>query len=153
MKLPFDIKKLNAANKKALETFKDMPDMIEFINEQWLYAGDLESDENGVFVVDTLNPNQFFEYFLPDFNYSDHSTHYGVADNTEQIMSHVGPSNHVRLVFAVRLLKSDCSERDGWRWHKWGEYIGTQNPQCEYLYDEPEIDEIMIYSVYDRVIR
>lgn len=24
----------------------------------------------------------------------------------------------------------------GWRWHKWGTYIGTLDPQCEYLDDE-----------------
>ena len=33
----------------------------------------------------------------------------------------------------------------GWRWHKWGPYIGTQDPQCEYLADEPEIKEVFVY--------
>jgi hypothetical protein len=37
----------------------------------------------------------------------------------------------------------------GWRWHKWGPYIGTQEPKCEYIHDEPEIEEVFTYHVYE----
>ena len=36
-----------------------------------------------------------------------------------------------------------------WRWHKWGPYIGTKEPKCEYLYDEPEIDKVVIFELYE----
>jgi hypothetical protein len=40
-----------------------------------------------------------------------------------------------------------------WRWHKWGEYIGTKNPQHEYLYDEDEsIQEVFCYHIYKRKV-
>jgi hypothetical protein len=30
-----------------------------------------------------------------------------------------------------------------------GEYLGTQNPQCEYLYDEPDIEEVYIFEIVE----
>ncbi len=34
----------------------------------------------------------------------------------------------------------------GWRWHKWGEYLGKGDPQCEYLGDEAGFEN-GVYSV------
>jgi hypothetical protein len=39
----------------------------------------------------------------------------------------------------------------GWRWHKWGEYIGVLNPQCEYLDDEEfgeDFKYILCFNIY-----
>lgn len=36
----------------------------------------------------------------------------------------------------------------GWRWHKWGSYIGTYESKHEYLYDE-DIDMIYVYHIYE----
>lgn len=76
---------------------------------------------------------------------------YGVADNIEQIIDYYNNNtgfkgNHVIFVNKIRKYYNG-----GWRWHKWGQYIGTQNPQCEYLDDEPEINEVLIYSIYQVV--
>ena len=72
---------------------------------------------------------------------------YGVADNIEQVLDYYNTrnfkGNHVVLVKWIRK-NHNC----GWRWHKWGEYIGTQNPRCEYLDDEPEIEKVLIFSIY-----
>lgn len=54
------------------------------------------------------------------------------------------------LQVLTRLLKSEESSDGGWRWHKWGEYIGTHKPQCEYLHDEPEIEEVWVFDVKKR---
>jgi hypothetical protein len=36
----------------------------------------------------------------------------------------------------------------GWRWHKWGEYIGTGQPTTEYLDDEEKFnDGIYTYHI------
>ena len=35
----------------------------------------------------------------------------------------------------------------GWRWHKWGEYIGKHNPQYEYLDHESGIDYVLVWKL------
>mgnify|MGYP000101825354 CR=1 FL=1 len=59
-------------------------------------------------------------------------------------------STHPVPVFVsfVRIRRDEQSSSGGWRWHKWGKYIGKQKPQCEYIYDEPEIEEVYTFSVY-----
>lgn len=44
-------------------------------------------------------------------------------------------------------MKEHEPPKDGWRWHKWGPYIGTQEPKAEYLYDEPTITLIYTYTI------
>lgn len=77
---------------------------------------------------------------------------YGVADNLEQIVQFYKDDrdkyfkgNHVILVFEVH--RDTTSPCRGWRWHKWGEYIGTKKPRCEYLNDEPDIDKVLCFSI------
>lgn len=78
---------------------------------------------------------------------------YGVCDSPEQLISLLpeevtaGPRQFV--VSMVQILKSKTAPEGGWRWHKWGPYIGSQSPTCEYLYDEPDIDEVWTYSIYE----
>ena len=76
--------------------------------------------------------------------------YFGVADNIEQVIDFYNKNeyglfsgNHVISYFEVRKTP-DC----GWRWHKWGPYIGTQEPQCEYLADEPVIEKVICFSIY-----
>lgn len=77
---------------------------------------------------------------------------YGVCDNWEQIIERCpmirdDPDRHF-VVSVTCMRKADQSPSGGWRWHKWGDYIGTQSPQCEYLYDEPVIEQAYVYHVY-----
>jgi hypothetical protein len=76
---------------------------------------------------------------------------YGVCDNHEQILTHIPEVKESEQKFIISLTlirKADQDENGGWRWHKWGEYIGTQNPQCEYIYDEPTIEQVYVYHIY-----
>ena len=76
---------------------------------------------------------------------------YGVADNLEQIKEKYKAflTSEQKFVFEVTpVYKSHQEAEGGWRWHKWGEYIGTQIPTCEYLYDEPIIEEVMCFHIY-----
>jgi hypothetical protein len=77
---------------------------------------------------------------------------FGVCDSPEQLLSLLPPqvtAGPERFVVAmVRLLQIDEPAEGGWRWHKWGPYIGTQEPQQEYLADEPVIEEVWTYHVY-----
>ena len=77
---------------------------------------------------------------------------YGVCDNWEQVLEKcplIRDDPNRQFVMAVtRLRKVSEPSSGGWRWRKWGEYIGTQKPQREYLHDEPEIEQVFTYHVY-----
>lgn len=86
-------------------------------------------------------------------DYENNVWYYGVADNLEQIVDLYNKNeegwfkgNHVILCWKVK--KDPDNPCSGWRWHKWGSYIGTRNPQCEYLNGEPEINEVVVFSIY-----
>ena len=78
------------------------------------------------------------------------STHHGVCDTPEQAIAHhsliTSPDHHFLAVNCIR--RAEQPREGGWRWHKWGPYIGTHTPTCEYLHDEPEIEQVYTYSVY-----
>lgn len=94
--------------------------------------------------------------FLPNYeNYPDVSVGpYGVCDSPEQLLEKCpeleGDMTRLFVVTVTKISKDSESSEDGWRWHKWGDYIGDQNPQCEYLYDEPEIDEVYTFHIYEK---
>lgn len=94
-----------------------------------------------------------FENIRERMNYQRNCWTYGVTDNLQQIVDFYNTNeegyfkgNHVVLCFEVH--KDPDAPCCGWRWHKWGEYIGTQNPRCEYLNDEPEIEKVICFSIY-----
>lgn len=77
---------------------------------------------------------------------------YGVCDDYTQILAKwpeldLDP-RHFIISLSV-MVKADQPAEGGWRWHKWGEYIGTKDPQCEYLYNEPEIDQVTLFHILE----
>jgi hypothetical protein len=77
---------------------------------------------------------------------------YGVCDYPEQVVerfpilkTHPGKF----FISFVRIRRGEQPRDGGWRWHKWGTYIGEKSPQCEYLHDEPEIEEVYTFSIYE----
>lgn len=80
---------------------------------------------------------------------------YGVADNIEQIKEYYEEEISDKIkkyaICVTPVLQKHQSEKDGWRWHKWGKYIGKLNPQCEYLYDEDfgeDFKYILTFTLY-----
>lgn len=76
---------------------------------------------------------------------------YGVCDTPEQVLEQwpelVTDERKFLIVFS-EIHKSEQPERGGWRWHKWGEYIGTKEPQWEYLADEDDsFETVLIFHV------
>jgi hypothetical protein len=82
---------------------------------------------------------------------------YGVCDSPEQFLAHeigrwLDASDRRFVVSFTRVSKASQPDSGGWRWHKWGKYIGVHEPQCEYLYNEgDEITDVYVYSVYEKV--
>lgn len=85
-----------------------------------------------------------FEEFEPCLN------PYGVIDKPEQLLELYDFDADPRRFFisVTPMLKQHQSEDGGWRWHKWGPYLGSQRPTMEYLYDEPVIEEVWVYHIY-----
>ncbi|MDP2652095.1 MAG: hypothetical protein Q8O94_03085 [bacterium] len=76
---------------------------------------------------------------------------YGVCDSPEQFMEHAGElllKDPRRFVVGFTMVKkSEQPRNNGWRWRKWGPYIGSQKPTSEYLADEKDICDVYCYQV------
>lgn len=83
---------------------------------------------------------------------------YGVADNASQVIDYYKSlldmygdymNNRKFVILLTPVFRASQPERGGWRWHKWGTYIGDFNPQCEYLYDEQGIDYVYVFDIIE----
>jgi len=79
----------------------------------------------------------------------------GVADNVEQIKEHykkeIEDPTAKYVITITPVFQVDQDPVGGWRWHKWGTYIGVLEPKYEYLYDEDfgkDFEYVLTYSVY-----
>ena len=117
----------------------------------------------GVYEIGHFGGTSFLEDYehYPEFNGSDigievdtYRGPYGVCDNFEQLLAAYPELEAEDREFVVTLSpirKAEQYPEGGWRWHKWGEYIGTQQPTCEYIFDEPTIELVYVYHIYERV--
>ena len=156
---------INDGNKWKPRKFSDIFKPTEYTGVYW-------TDLNANLEVD-MSTNQRLTYESKKYSetyysfprdrimdlvaYENNVFSYGVADNIEQVVALYNNNedgwfkgNHV--IFCTKILKDPTEPCSGWRWHKWGSYIGTQNPQCEYLNDEPEIDEVIVFHIYKVII-
>lgn len=105
---------------------------------------------DGVYIGE-LNLNNLLE-LVTEYDEGDWSEgEYGVADNLEQILAHgrsIVESPKEFILSITPMKKSEQPSEGGWRWHKWGEYIGTQTPTTEYLFDEPLVEEVWVFHFY-----
>lgn len=109
--------------------------------------------EVGHFGCSPFLPGLVDPYKNEDYCLKDIHNEYGVCDNYQQILDQEPALQDPNRQFFITLKsvkKSEESSWGGWRWHKWGPYIGTQKPTCEYLYDEPVIEEIFVYHIYEK---
>lgn len=76
---------------------------------------------------------------------------YGVCDDYKQIIGYhtwLEKDKDKYVIILYKIEKNKQPSIGGWRWHKWGEYIGTQVSTHEYIYDEPNIDFVYVYQIY-----
>lgn len=77
---------------------------------------------------------------------------YGVCDTPEQLIEKapwIEKSERKFCVSFVHIKKCDQSHDGGWRWKKWGSYIGDQSPEYEYLYHESNIESVYTFHIYE----
>lgn len=75
---------------------------------------------------------------------------YGVCDSLDQLLS-AYRFDEDPLLYCISLCevrREHEPDSGGWRWHKWGEYIGTQKPTSEYMAHEPVIESVWCYHIY-----
>lgn len=78
---------------------------------------------------------------------------YGLCDNSYQIFKkYWWEIIHPFRVFSIILTpvyRDSQPKQFGFRYHKWGEYIGNQNPKHEYLYDDKHIRKIYSFKIVE----
>lgn len=117
--------------------------------------GNIEPDarlQQGIYLVGHFGSSSFLSDYdqYPDLG---EFGSYGVCDGVENLLSKVTVLQDEKRKFVVTLTsvkRANQPSDGGWRWHKWGEYIGAHEPQHEYLHDEEGIDEVFCYHVYER---
>ena len=90
----------------------------------------------------------------PQFTTNDAAWYYGVCDGIENLLEVIPELTSTDREFVVllhKIAKKNQPNEGGWRWHKWGDYIGTQTPTTEYIYDEPEIEVVYCYHIYEKI--
>lgn len=80
---------------------------------------------------------------------------YGVCDSPEQFISlfrdtlEADERTFVVSFAHIKKKPENAGKGGGWRWHKWGPYIGSGKPEYEYLDDEDGFDDgVCVYHVY-----
>lgn len=80
---------------------------------------------------------------------------YGVCDSIEQFLQRYqellenSEKNYAISFSHIAKKPENKGNGGGWRWHKWGGYIGDGTPEHEYLDDEEGFnDGVCIYHVY-----
>ena len=138
------------------------PHVLAVIKELGLTTQQNSELKPGIYQVDDFNAPSFIrknfnEYpDLKEFEEFDFWASYGVCDSVENLLE-VAPwieessRKFLVLLNEVQRDQSNLGSGGGWRWHKWGPYIGTQDPQCEHLDDEPLIERIYCFQIYESV--
>lgn len=101
---------------------------------------------------------------------------FGVSDNATQVIKHLQHAletyltkdnthsffiqgkrlyefltNNPDAVYLIRfypVFNHHDGKASGWRWHKWGPYLGKHTPKCEYLDEEKNIDYVLLWHLY-----
>ena len=85
---------------------------------------------------------------------------YGVADNASQVLDYYDSllekeeckeymKERKFVILLTPIFKEDQPEDGGWRWHKWGQYIGKFESKHEYIYDEVGIDFVYVFTILE----
>lgn len=137
------------------------PPRIERLS-QGLYRGGLnatllmESVIENEYPFDPIQPpeefdrDEWFREMVRRYQDETYPSDYGVVDYPAQVVEMfplVIEDERPLIITFGEVRKDHQSDWGGWRWHKWGTYYGVHEPQCEYLYDEPDIDAVWVFHI------
>ena len=140
-------------------------------NDKYLTVKDDNINFTGVYIqgmcTNSGTLGKWSNYLVPDDDEytwhiateNDRISFYGVSDNATQVIKYFNDfenRNEINLgdcvIIMSPILKDTQPKCNGWRWHKWGRYIGEKHPTAEYLADEPDIPFVWCWHLY-RVIK
>lgn len=130
---------LNFANNPLLEILASMG------------KGEQKHLDTGIYEVNHFGCSSFIDgYKRPDEELvnkdGDWFGNYGVCDNYQQILDQcpmLKESDRQFFITIKSVKKSEQSDWAGWRWHKWGPYIGTHEIT-------PIVEEVFVYHIYEK---
>ena len=161
-KNPKPVTKLQAIRQlksdKWLRKYCTCKKMVKYLQDRRRFYSVLPYKNTGVYMPmhpegDLLNISNHLECDV--INYTDllSGESFGVCDDVENFLEVYNEEleNSDRKFFAILtpVLKSDQPRDGGWRWHKWGRYIGKFEPECEYLCDEKDIEIVYLFHIYE----
>lgn len=137
---------LNADNwfeESGLHVYTRSSEIYERAMAMWKHRGEQGKEDLSLFDI-----YAFYKLAM----YGDlHHVEYGVCDNADQILSkwrHLEAGNQRHFITLTPVCRKDQPARDGWRWEKWGEYIGQQVSTADYLYDEKDIERVFVFHIF-----
>lgn len=131
-----------------LKNVKDITDFLDPIKTgiyHGYWSGDLIREYCG------LNIEEYNSFLYKDVPNPSFRENFGVADNIEQILKHYPEllqSKDKFIVLISDVYRKDQPESYGFRYEKFGDYIGTQDIQHEFMYDDKHIDKVIIYWIF-----
>lgn len=131
-------------------------------NAYIVFEDDYRDSFNGVYMCG-LNSNYDIEHITDykekrNFKSPLYFQDYGVCDNASQVLDYYDKlferyeeymKDKLFVIFLTPIFRKDEPETGGWRWHKWGPYIGKYKPRCEYIHDEKGIDYVFCFHIYE----
>ena len=158
------INKFTIPNRRRNNAFIPYKDFVSKIDPKILIK-DTEKDTSSVF-VSGCNDHYLFRMCKEYYDVWDEGNGkeerfapdcwiFGVCDNATQALEYFKKLEENEkilkespyVLYLMPVLKSDQPSWGGWRWHKWGEYIGIQNHKCEYLYDEEGTEMVFCFEI------
>lgn len=80
-----------------------------------------------------------------------HHSEYGLCDNADQILKkwgHLEAGKQRHFITMTPIYREFEPSSGGFRFHKWGEYIGEHELEYEYLVDQTDIDVIYSFHIH-----
>lgn len=125
-----------------------IPDHVSFSEGSMLfYKKGILKEGFELHLLDAKQTHSVFEKYSEVGD--EYLSNYGVCDNAEQVIEKYNlKDSELQFTVALRPVRKISQPRlDGWRWEKWGEYIGIQVSKADYLFDEPEIEMVYTYRI------
>lgn len=112
-----------------------------------------ENDTAGVYVADPNAASHLFT-LLTDYEFAKkRPTKSGICDNASQVLETyhklVDDPNRLYVVFLSPVFKCDQQPEAGFKWKRYGKYIGVHKRKESLLVDEPDIGFIFKYNIYE----
>lgn len=166
-------KRIKELKEESPDLFDDVTE-VNSLNDRFIpyseitYGGliviedDYRNDFDGIYVCD-LNSNYTIEALTnykekKNFNSPLYWWNYGVCDNASQVLDYYDSlyeqykdymEDKKFVILLTPMIREQQPECGGWRWHKWGQYIGKFESKCEYLYDEEGIDYVYCFNILE----